>query len=475
MPLNPLPRRPVTALAAACLLTLAGCASVDIDREVAAVNDSQRAFTQGGLALARDPAAGAQAADRLLAAPLSMDDAVRLALARSPALQALIAQHGADLAAAAQRARIANPVFSFERLRAGQELELGRLLSVGLLDLLTLPERQGLSQQLQAQARLALAATVVDQVGAVRQAWVRAVAAQQSLAYAGQVQQAADASAELARRMQQAGNFTRLERARQQAFYADATARLAAARHQATATREALVRLLGLDEAQAARLQLPARLPDLPARAREPQAIADAAREQRLDWQLARLQLQAAGRAQRLELLESLVDTEVGVRRDTRFDNADGARGTARGWELAIRLPVFDWGTARRAQMDAASLAAAHRYDAVVRAAASQLREHYSAYRTAWELARHWQDEVVPLRKAMSEENQLRYNGMLIGVFELLADTREQVASVIAAIEAQQQFWLADAALAAALVGRAQDLALPGLPAPSAAAAPGGH
>ena len=62
-------------------------------------------------------------------------------------------------------------------------------------------------------------------------------------------------------------------------------------------------------------------------------------------------------------------------------------------------------------------------------------------------MSKHYRDEVVPLRKLISEENVLRYNGMLIGVFELLADTRDQVSSVIAAIAAEQQFWLTDAAL----------------------------
>ena len=48
----------------------------------------------------------------------------------------------------------------------------------------------------------------------------------------------------------------------------------------------------------------------------------------------------------------------------------------------------------------------------------------------------------------------LRYNGMLIGVFELLAEARDQVSSVTNAINAQQQFWLADAALAASVIGK---------------------
>ncbi|WP_315631123.1 hypothetical protein, partial [Escherichia coli] len=73
----------------------------------------------------------------------------------------------------------------------------------------------------------------------------------------------------------------------------------------------------------------------------------------------------------------------------------------------------------------------------------SRVREQYSAYRTAYDLARHYRDEIVPLRKTIAEENVLRYNGMLIGVFELLADAREQITSVSQAIDAQRDFWLA--------------------------------
>ena len=48
----------------------------------------------------------------------------------------------------------------------------------------------------------------------------------------------------------------------------------------------------------------------------------------------------------------------------------------------------------------------------------------------------------------------LRYNGMIIGVFELLADAKDTVNTVMASIQADQQFWLAEAALQAALLGR---------------------
>ena len=465
--------------AGAAVLVLAGCASVDFDQAMRDTNRATETFTQGKLQLDTDGSqreARTRLASQLLAQPLSMDGAVQLALANSPAVQALLAQSWADMAAASQAGRIANPMFTFERMRFLNELELGRLLSIGLLDILTLPQRQVISRNQLAQARVQLSATVVDQVSQVRQAWVRAVAAQQLLQYAGQVNRTAQASAELARRMQQVGNFTRLQRARQHVFYADATAQLASAQHAETAAREQLVRLLGLDDAQAAALQLPERLADLPTEPRAAGDVSAAAAQQRLDVQLSRLQLEGAGRSQRLNLLNSLVDVELGVRHDTVFDKASGERANRNGYELGIRLPVFDWGSSQRAAMNAQSLAAASRYESVVRGAASQLRESYSAYRTGYDLARHYRDEIVPLRKTMQEENVLRYNGMLIGVFELLADTREQIASVMAAINAQQQFWLADAALSSALIGKPMAMGATPMAAGAASGAEGaGH
>ena len=445
------------AALAAAVLALAGCASVNIDQAVSTANQTAAAFTGGKLALnrsAEQTAAKAQLAAELLSKPLSSDAAVQLALANSPAVQTMLAQSWADMSAANQAGRIANPIFAFERFTFKDELELGRLLSFGLLDLLTLPRRQAIAQSRMAQSQLQLSSSVVEQVTQVRQAWVRAVAASQTLQYAEQVNTTAEASAELAKRMQQVGNFNKLQRARQQVFYADSTVRLAAAQHGALAAREDLVRQLGLTDTQAALLKLPDRLPDLPKEARAPNQVSSTAADQRLDVQLARSQLDVAGKAQGLNLLTSLVDVELGIRRDTVFDNGLGTAAAKRGYELGIRLPIFDWGNAKRDAMNAQSLVAANRYEGAVRSATSQLRESYSAYRTAYDVARHYRDEVVPLRKTMAEENLLRYNGMLIGVFELLLDTRDQISSVVTAINSYQQFWLADAALSASMIGK---------------------
>ena len=444
-------------LSALGLAVLTGCASVSLDQNINRVNVEAGGFTEGKLALARtqeERDQQAQAAQSLLAQPLGQKDAVQLALVNSPSLQALLAQGWAESADAAQVGRIANPIFSFERMRAGTELDLGRALSFGLLDLLTLPTRYGVATRQIELSQLRLTGNVLDQVTRVRQAWVRAVAAQQTLQYAKQVYDSAEAGAELARRMQGVGNFNRITRAREQAFYADAATRLSTAQHQVTASREELVRLLGLDESQAQALKLPERLPDLPKQALDPQAVGSLATKARLDIRLAQAALDGAAKAQGLNMVTSFTDIELTGRRNTTFDNAEGTRSTARGWEIDVRLPIFDWGGMQRDAMNARTLAAANQLEATARAAGSSLRESYSAYRTAYDVARHYRDEVVPVRKVIAEENQLRYNGMLISAFELLADARDQVGAVTAALDAQQQFWLADAALQASVIGR---------------------
>jgi len=43
---------------------------------------------------------------------------------------------------------------------------------------------------------------------------------------------------------------------------------------------------------------------------------------------------------------------------------------------------------------------------------------------------------------------------MLISIFELLADARQQIAAVNAAIDALRDFWVADASLQLAMTGK---------------------
>ncbi len=460
----------------ALTVLLAGCATFDPARELqeasALAGDSVGAPPR--LLRSDDERREARAAvQKILAEPLAADDAVRIAVAHSPAMQASLYDGVARSAAAVQSARLPNPVFTFERLlrreEGGIDKDIGRMLAFSVFDVLLLPARLRAADFQQRHLRLRAASDIVQAAAEARQAWVRAVAAQQAAAYAEQAKNAADASAELARRMQAVGNFSKLQRAREQAFYADAVAQLARAQHAARSAREALVRVLGLDAGEAALLRLPERLPELPAAPQDESALARTALDERLDVRMARAELDYLARQQGLTRVTSFVN-ELHV---AAVRNSETGKPVQKGYEIEMPLPIFDFGDAHRAGAEAAYMAALNRAAMAGMQATSQVRESFGAYRTAYDIARHYRDEVVPLRKAIADEMLLKYNGMLIGVFELLADSRAQIASVIQAIDAERDFWLADAALRAAIVGRPLGAVAMEMKAPSATT--GGH
>lgn len=147
----------------------------------------------------------------------------------------------------------------------------------------------------------------------------------------------------------------------------------------------------------------------------------------------------------------------------------------ARGHEVTLALPLFDSGQARHARAQALYMQAVHRTAAVAQQADSEVREAWSLYQSAWQLARLQQAEVVPLGQQVSEEMLLRYNGMFASVFELLADARRQVSTVMQAIEAVRDFWIADTDLQSAQSIGLTPTAIPLFSAGSEVQAPAGH
>jgi len=457
------PRLRLLALLASAAV-LGGCASFTPDGGFAAVEKTAKDRLGKDLQWARSEADQDRIAKRvseLLSKPLTVDDAVQVALLNNRGLQATFQELGITEAELVQAGRLPNPGFSFGRSSRGDEREIERGLHVNLARLLAMPLIGRMEARRFEQTKGMVAMGVLALAADTRKAYYNALAAEETVRYTRQVMQAADASAELARRMEQVGNFNKLQRAREQVFYADATLKLARAEQAQRSTRERLTRLLGAWGTQTS-FTLPARLPDLPKVVMEWPDIERVALAERLDVQGARLAAEQTA-------------TNLGLTRTTRFinvlelglkRNSSNEAPTQRGWEVGFELPLFDWGGARVARAEAVYMQTVHRAAETAINARSEVREAYSAYRSAYDIARFQRDEVVPLNQRIAEENVLRYNGMLIGVFELLADARSQIASVNGSIEALRDFWIAQADLDMALIGK------PSLASPAGAAGP---
>jgi outer membrane protein TolC len=436
----------------ACAAALAGCASFSPDGGFGAVEKVAQDRLGKRVVWARSPTdqdgidAQVQA---LLAQPLTADSAVQLALLNNRGLQASFQDLGITEAEVVQAGRLQNPGLSFGRSSRGEERETDRSLHLNLARLLALPLINAAEARRFEQTQGMVALAVLTLAADTRKAYFNALAAAEAVRYMRQVKQASEASNELARRMQEVGNFNKLQRAREQVFFAEASLNLARAEQTQRATRERLTRLLGAWGEQTT-FTLPDRLPDLPAEVGDMPDIEKTAMAQRLDVQGARLAAEQTARNLGLTRTTRFINVlELGLLRNTSNEMP-----TQRGWEVGFELPLFDWGGARVARAEAVYMQTVHRAAETAINARSEVREAYTAYRSAYEIARYQRDEVVPLAQRISEENVLRYNGMLIGVFELLADTRTQIAAVNGAIQALRDFWLAQADLDMALVGK---------------------
>ncbi|MGD9774895.1 TolC family protein, partial [Diaphorobacter sp.] len=218
---------------------------------------------------------------------------------------------------------------------------------------------------------------------------------------------------------------------------------------------EQLARLMGLWGTQAD-FALPDTLPALPAAdaLRSGNDAEATALRERLDLRALRRDLETtADRSGWAGVGAVLGDIGLSYSRNTATERATGHRDTTRGWEIELPLPLFDWGGAATGRARAElQRSAAQLQDAAIRAR-SEARSHWLRYRTAWNLAHQQQAEVLPLARFMQDEALLRYNGMFISVWALLAEARRANQAVAAATEAQRDFWLAETDLQLALLG----------------------
>jgi len=380
-------------------------------------------------------------------APLTAESAVRIALANNKNLQASFDALGIAEADAVLAQRLRNPGFSFSAMHGdGGASKIDRGVLFDIAGLLTLPARSTIAREQFEQAKLRTAADAVRLAGATRRAYFQAVAAEQDAQFAGRVNLSAQAGAELAQRMTRTGALSELDGMQQTAFYADMQTRLAHAQHEVLAAREKLARLLGLSEAK---FTLPDHLPDLPQQVLSSSDGGAQAMQQRLDILIAKRNNEATAHAWNLTRTTGFINVLDAGYRDMNSNSTPRIGGV----DVTLDIPIFDWGDAKTRKAQATYMESVHRTADVAIRARSQVREAYSAYRTNYELARRYRDEIVPLRKHIADEVALRYNSMQTGVFELLADSREQAQSVQAAIDALRNFWLADTALQMAISG----------------------
>jgi outer membrane protein TolC len=463
----------VSVIAAALAATaLNGCASFSPDGGMGVVS-GVAAAALGQDAHKLDTPEAAEAAHgrvrRLLAAPLSDDAAVEIALLNNKGLQAAYNALGLAEAARIEASLPPNPSFSLSRISTPAELEVERRIVGNILALATLPVRSEVAADRFRQAQLSAAQDTLRFGLDARRSYYRAVAARQLVAFLEQAHAAAETSAKLAAELGRTGAMNKLDLAREQSFELELGGQLASARQRAQSDREALVRALGLS-GDDLRFKLPETLPTLPRRPQTLPAVETEAIRRRVDLQIARIDVEALAKSYGLTSATRFINLldVAGISRTQR--EASFAHGTGGGVEVEFQVPIFDLGEVRLRQAGEAYMQAVNRLTEMAVNARSQARDAYQTYRATYDIAVSYRDRILPVRRIITDETILRYGAMQIDVFALLTEARQRVAVNIAAIGAQRDFWLASASLTAAISGggTASDNAAPHLAPPLA-------
>jgi outer membrane protein TolC len=123
------------------------------------------------------------------------------------------------------------------------------------------------------------------------------------------------------------------------------------------------------------------------------------------------------------------------------------------GGEVDVEIPVYDFGESRVRAAEETYMRAVNRLLERAVNVRSEAREAYQVYRGTYDIARHYEREVIPLRRIISDEALLNYNAMTLDLFTLLTDARARILANVQAIDARRDFWLACVDLRAAIVG----------------------
>ncbi|MBO6719716.1 MAG: TolC family protein [Rhizobiaceae bacterium] len=391
---------------------------------------------------------------------VSADTAVQVALLNNKGLQATYAEIGIAAADVWQETMLPNPVVSIGVLGIAHP-ELGAFRAIegmvanNILALATRKRRVEVTDTKFRSAQLAAALETLRLAADTRRAWVNAVAAFETSAYLNQAQVAADAASELAQRLGETGALSKAGQAREHAFFAELTGQRAQARLAAQLAKEELTRLMGLWGADVDYF-IPDYLPRLP---RRPAAGVDIEREalvRRVDLQIAKLALDAEARNYGLtEATRFVTDLELiaGLEAERELDAGEIKTVVTPQLEIEFAIPIFDSGKAQMRGAEMAYMRAANRLAEKAVNIRSEARAAYKDLLGRYDIARHYQNSVLPLRVTIEEESLLTYNGMITNTFELLADTRAKVNTILLSSNARRDFWLADININSAVYG----------------------
>jgi cobalt-zinc-cadmium efflux system outer membrane protein len=386
----------------------------------------------------------------LLKDKLTVDDAVQVALLNNRDLQAIYSDLGVAQADLVQAGLFNNPIFdaAIKFPTSGGKANLELVTVMNFLDVFYMPLRKRVAAARFEEAKLRVTGAVLDFAARARTAFYFHVANEQMLELRQTIVQALNASLEVARRLNEAGNITDLDLARERALTESGKLALRSAEVVVRQSREEMNNLWGL-WGKNTEWQAEERLPDIPEQPTETEDIERVALSRSIDLSHARQRILVVGE-------------QLGFNRTTalipEFGFGPFAERNEGAWEvgpvLEFPIPLFDQGQARVGRSAAELRRTQQEYYALairIRSTARAVRDRMEGFR---DRALYYRDILLPLHERIVNESQLQYNAMQLGPIQLLRAREQQIETAVAYIESLRDYWLARGDLGQLLSGR---------------------
>jgi len=381
----------------------------------------------------------------LLRKPLTVESAVQIALFNNRSLQATFEEIGLSTADLIEAATIPNPKIDLS-VRFPNQPPSGTYVDYGaaidFLRIIMIPLKKRVAKDQLEAAALHVADEILELISQVKVGFYSLQSSQQLLKRFQLIVDTNAAALDLAQRQHEAGNTTDLALVQQQASYSRSRLDITTTESEIWRGREKMNRLLGLWGADT-EWRVAGELPEVPTSEIPMKSLERLAISQRLDLQADYLLLTSKtkdlGLTKAFRLLGAL---DFGIERERETDSQ-----IRTGPNFAIELPIFNQGQARIRRGEAALRQAEDKFAALaidIRSKIGELRNELASKR---QIARFYQDELLPDQRRILNESLVNYNAMEIGNFELLATKEEVTRTEREYIEAVRDYWIARADL----------------------------
>lgn len=431
-----------------------GCTSINTDRSFLEVQElvSQR-ITQKveWNKNSEDDKKVEEAVSKMLEAELSFDQAVQIALLNNPELQVVFENLGIAQAELVQSGLLKNTVFDAEIHFQGGGIGAGTNLNLvqDFINLLQLPLRKKIAADIFDGVKLEVTQTVLNLTSEVKMAYFSLQAAQKIYNLRKTVLEGLDAAAEISRRQHQAGNITDLQYALDRSLSAQANLELTQAKTEVLDWREKLNLLMGLWGENSSKWEISSKLPALPNPEITLSELENLAVTNRFD--LAQAKKYIESEAKKLDLTETykyIPEFSLGV----DLEGESGGKVIV-GPNFSLPLPIFDQGDARVASAEGLLRQAQKKYLVLAIKIRQEVRSSRNQMVAARSRAEYAKKVLIPINHEILQQTQLEYNGMLVGVFNLLSAKKDEIEGGKIYIDSLRDYWLARTELEKAVGG----------------------